>query len=112
MSCNCPVETALKLIGGKYKVLILWHLMNGTLRYGELARLIPEATPKMLTQQLRELEGDGLLTRTVYPVVPPKVEYSLTDLGRSLKPLLSSMYGWGASYMRDNGLEIGCGMEL
>ena len=68
---NCPVSATLKLIGGKYKSLILWHLMRGTMRYGEIQRLIPEATPKMLTQRL-ELENDGLLVRTVYPVVPPK----------------------------------------
>lgn len=117
MSCNCdglncPVDATLHLIGGKYKALILWHLVDGVLRHGELHRLIPQATPKMLTQQLRELENDNLLTRTVYPVVPPKVEYALTDLGRSLKPILSAMYDWGTGYMRDNGLEVSCSMTL
>jgi DNA-binding HxlR family transcriptional regulator len=115
MSCdcsglNCPVDATLRLIGGKYKALILWHLIGGTLRHGELHKLIPQATPKMLTQQLRELEGDRLLARRVYPVVPPKVEYSLTDFGRSLQPILSAMYYWGAGYMRDNGQEISCNM--
>lgn len=109
---NCPVDATLKLIGGKYKSLILWHLADNTLRYGELHKLIPQATSKMLTQQLRELERDKLLKRTVYPVVPPKVEYSLTDLGLSLKPILNAMYDWGAGYMQDNGLEIDCSMVL
>lgn len=107
---NCPVDATLRLIGGKYKALILWHLIDGTLRHGELQKLIPQATPKMLTQQLRELEGDNLLKRTVYPVVPPKVEYSLTDFGLSLRPILTAMYNWGSGYMKDNHLEIGCTM--
>lgn len=109
-SANCPVDATLKLIGGKYKGLILWHLVAGALRYGELHRLIPQATPKMLTQQLRELESDKLLIRTVYPVVPPKVEYALTDFGRSLKPILTSLYEWGDVYLRENGLEANCSM--
>jgi DNA-binding HxlR family transcriptional regulator len=109
---NCPVDATLRLIGGKYKALILWHLVNGALRHGELQRLIPQATPKMLTQQLRELEGDNLLSRKVYPVVPPKVEYALTDFGRSLMPILTAMYKWGAAYMRDRGKEISCTMIL
>ena len=107
---NCPVDATLRLIGGKYKALILWHLIRGTLRHGELRKLIPQATPKMLTQQLRELEGDRLLSRKVYPVVPPKVEYSLTDFGRSLQAILGAMYDWGAGYMADSGLEINCSM--
>lgn len=76
---NCPVDTTLDMIGGKYKSLILWHLINTTLRFGELRKLIPPATPKMLTQQLRELEENNLVIRTVYPVVPPKVEYKLSS---------------------------------
>lgn len=107
---HCPVDTTLRLIGGKYKALILWHLVDGAMRHGEIARIIPQATPKMLTQQLRELEADNLLTRTVYPVVPPKVEYALTDLGRSLRPILTAMYHWGNDYMRDNGVEANCSM--
>jgi Predicted transcriptional regulators len=109
---NCPVDETLRLIGGKYKSLILWHLMNGTLRHGELHKLIPQATAKMLTQQLRELEGDNLLSREVYPVVPPKVEYSLTELGRSLQPILVAMYNWGSDYMKDSGHEISCSMTV
>lgn len=108
---NCPVDATLRLIGGKYKALILWHLLSGALRHGELQKLIPQATPKMLTQQLRELEADNLLRREVFPVVPPKVEYSLTAAGRSLKPILAAMYEWGAGYMADNGLEISCSMK-
>ena len=77
-SFQCPVEATLQLIGGKYKSLILWHLIGKTLRFNELGKLIKSATPKMLTQQLRELENDGLINRVVYPVVPPKTEYSDT----------------------------------
>ena len=80
---HCPVEATLDLIGGKYKALILWHLINSTLRFNEIGKLIPQATPKMLTQQLRELEADGLIIRTVYPVVPPKVEYALVNLEKA-----------------------------
>lgn len=107
---NCPVDATLRLIGGKYKALILWHLMNGALRHGEIQKLIPQATPKMLTQQLREMEGDRLLTRTVYPVVPPKVEYGLTDLGRSLRPILAAMFDWGVGRLREHGLTANCSM--
>jgi len=96
---TCPVEATLRLVGGKYKAVILWHLMDaGTLRYHELHRRIPRATDKMLAQQLRELERDGLLRRAVYPVVPPKTEYSLTDFGRSLAPILDEMCRWGEWY--------------
>lgn len=101
-SFQCPVEATLQLIGGKYKSLILWHLIGKTLRFNELSKLISSATPKMLTQQLRELENDGLINRTVYPVVPPKVEYSLTAFGESLIPILESMCSWGASYLDEN----------
>jgi DNA-binding HxlR family transcriptional regulator len=109
---NCPVDATIRLIGGKYKSLILWHLVEDTLRFGQLQKLIPRATPKMLTQQLRELESDNLVVRTVYPVVPPKVEYTLTEFGLSLKPILNAMYQWGAGYMEDNGLTISCSMVL
>ena len=95
----CPVETTIHLIGGKYKAVILWHLRNQVLRYSELHRLIPAATPKMLTQQLRELERDGLVRREVFPVVPPRVEYSLTDFGRSMEPVLKAMSAWGKGYL-------------
>lgn len=107
---NCPVSAAIHLIGGKYKALLLWHLTGRTLRFSELRRLVPEATPKMLTQQLRELEEDGLVLREVYPVVPPRVEYSLTGRGKSLFPILEAMYDWGAELMQEEGLVPECSM--
>ncbi len=107
---NCPVEAALDLIGGKYKALILWHLSGGILRFSELRQRIPKATPKMLTQQLRELEADALIHREVYPVIPPKVEYSLTETGKSLMPILVAMRDWGATYLRGKDQEPCCFM--
>lgn len=98
---HCPVEASLSLVGGKYKAIILWHLMERTHRYSELRRLIPQATAKMLTQQLRELEADGIVHREVYPVVPPKTEYSLTEYGRTLSPIIQAMCDWGREYMAD-----------
>lgn len=107
---NCPVEATLDLIGGKYKSLILWHLSEGTLRFSELRNRIPKATPKMLTQQLRELEEQALIHREVYPVIPPKVEYSLTETGKSLLPILVAMRDWGANYLRMKDQEPCCFM--
>ena len=107
---NCPVEATLDLIGGKYKALILWHLSGSVLRFSELRNRIPKATPKMLTQQLRELEEQSLIHREVYPVIPPKVEYSLTETGRSLLPILVAMRDWGAAYLRGNDQEPCCFM--
>ena len=107
---NCPVEATLELIGGKYKALILWHLSNGKLRFSELRKVITTATPKMLTQQLRELEASALIHREVFPVVPPKVEYSLTETGRSLLPILVAMRDWGAGYLRKKDMEPCCFM--
>ena len=107
---NCPVEATLELIGGKYKALILWHLSGGKLRFSELRQRIPKATPKMLTQQLRELEAQELIHREVYPVIPPKVEYSLTDNGKSLLPILVAMRDWGAEYLRSKNQEPCCFM--
>ena len=95
---NCPVETTLLLIGDKWKVLILRDLIDGTKRFGELKKSIGTISQKVLTQQLREMEADGLVDRKVYPEVPPKVEYSLTEDGRSLKPILDSMKAWGEQY--------------
>jgi len=94
----------------KYKTLILWKLMGGTLRFSQLRKEVPCATPKMLTQQLRQLESDGLLRRKVYPEVPPKVEYSLTDFGKSIRPVLEAMYSWGTSYLHDKGMKANCSM--
>ena len=107
---HCPVETTLDLIGGKYKALILWHLSRETLRFSQLQKLISSATPKMLTQQLRELESQSLIFRKVYPEVPPKVEYSLTDLGKSLMPVLIAMRDWGADYLSSQNIEPNCFM--
>lgn len=107
---TCPVAVTLDLIGGKYKALILWHLSGRTLRFSELRKNIAGATPKMLTQQLRELEADKLIHREVFPIVPPKVEYSLTDLGKSLLPVLTSMRDWGSGYLKLQNLESNCFM--
>ncbi len=107
---NCPVEATLDLIGGKYKALIIWHLSSGKLRFSQLRQRIPKATPKMLTQQLRELESDGLIHREVYPVIPPKVEYSLTETGSTLMPILVAMRDWGAGYLRRKNEEPCCFM--
>ena len=104
---NCPVEATLELIGGKYKALILWNLSEGKLRFSDLRRVIT-ATPKMLTQQLRELEAQNLIHREVYPEIPPKVEYSLTDTGRSLMPILVAMREWGVRYLRGKDKELCC----
>jgi len=106
----CPVEATLELIGGKYKALILWHLSEKKLRFSELRKVIKHATPKMLTQQLRELEANALIHREVFPVIPPKVEYSLTDTGRSLLPILVAMRDWGAGYLRKKDMEPCCFM--
>ena len=97
----CPVNTTLSVIGGKWKVLILYHLVEQTQRFNELRRLLPEITQRMLTLQLRELEEDGLIHREVYPVVPPKVEYSLTDFGRTLLPVIGAMHQWGVEYSQE-----------
>ena len=94
----CPVETTLTLIGDKWKVLTLRDLMPGTKRFGELKKSIGGVSQKVLTAQLRDMEHSGLLTRTVYPEVPPRVEYTLTDLGKSLKPILDAMQNWGEAY--------------
>lgn len=107
---NCPVEATLELIGGKYKALILWRLSEGKLRFSQLRDQIHGVTPKMLTQQLRELEAKLLIRREVFPVVPPKVEYSLTELGQSLMPLLVAMRDWGSEYLRSKSMEPKCFM--
>lgn len=98
----CPVETTLMLIGDKWKVLILRDLMTGTKRFGELRRSIGGVSPKVLTAQLRAMEASGLVRRQVYAEVPPRVEYSLTALGRSLRPILDAMRDWGAQYQAQN----------
>ena len=107
---NCPVSATLNLVGGKYKALILWHLSESKLRFSELRKVITNATPKMLTQQLRELEAQELIHREVFPVIPPKVEYSLTELGKSLMPILVAMRDWGSGYLRNHAMEPNCFM--
>ncbi len=96
----CPVETTLTLIGDKWKVLILRDLMPGTKRFGELKKSIGSVSQKVLTAQLRDMEENGLVHREAYAEVPPRVEYSLTELGRSLKPILDSMWSWGEDYKK------------
>lgn len=98
----------LTVIGGKWKGAILYYLLDGTKRFGELSRLLPDVTQRMLALQLRELEADGLLTRTVFPQVPPKVEYALTEFGVTLRPLILAMSEWGAANryrLEDEGSE-------
>ena len=101
----CPVEMTLMLIGSKWKVLILRDLMPGTKRFGELKKSIGHVTQKVLTVQLRDMEEKKLLTRKVYAEVPPRVEYTLTETGYSLKPILDSMVIWGSAYQRENGAQ-------
>jgi DNA-binding HxlR family transcriptional regulator len=100
---HCPVEAAIDVIGGKWKPVILWWLQQRTWRFGELRRQIPDVTEKMLTQQLRELEADGVVARRVYATVPPKVEYSLTEYGQSLKRALRAICDWGRAHMERTG---------
>lgn len=103
---QCPMEACISMIGGKYKVIILYHLMGeGVLRYSQIARAIPKATPKMLSQQLKELENDGIIKRTLYPVVPPKTEYSLTPLGERIRPVIESLVMWSNIYYEEFKIE-------
>lgn len=99
----CGIEALLDVIGGKWKTLVLFHLIGGTKRFGELKKLMPGVTQRMLTNQLRELEADGFIHREVYKEIPPKVEYSLTTLGWSLQGILEQMCQWGEKYTKTNG---------
>lgn len=103
---ECPVRTTVRLLGGKYKSVVLWCLRDGKKRFSEIQAMVPEATGKMLTKQLRELEADGLIERRVYPVVPPKTEYSLTEFGRSAIPLIMDMSEWGIAYLEREGIPV------
>lgn len=103
-SYYCAIEAAMDIIGGKYKVLIIYELIGKTLRYSELQRLLPIATPRMLSRQLKELEADGIIHRELYPVVPPKTEYSLTELGQSLVPIIEELSAWGKAYYKRHNL--------
>lgn len=98
---GCPVEATLEVIGGKWKGIILFHLLQGTKRFNEFRRLMPDITQRMLTLQLRELESDGVIHREVYREVPPKVEYSLTEFGKTLEPIIVLMRDWGAKYQQE-----------
>ena len=100
-SGGCPVEATLDLIGGKWKGMLLYHLMSGTQRFNALKRNLPAITQRMLTKQLRELESAGVVNRVVYAEVPPRVEYSLSEMGRSLKPIISSLRKWGEDYLAE-----------
>lgn len=104
-SYHCTIEAGIAMIGGKYKIMILHHLMQGALRYNQIAKALPKATPKMLSQQLKELESDGIIKRTLYPVVPPKTEYNLTPLGEALKPVIESLCAWSQGYYEACGVE-------
>jgi DNA-binding HxlR family transcriptional regulator len=95
---GCPVEVTLNLIDGKWKGVILFHLQAGTCRFGELRRRMPRITQRMLTKQLRALEEDGLITRKIYPEVPPRVEYTLSEMGERLRPVIDVLYAWGEEY--------------
>jgi DNA-binding HxlR family transcriptional regulator len=101
--CNfgCPVEACLEVIDGKWKGVILYHLLDGTRRFNELSRLMPKVTQRMLTRQLRELEADGILTRTIFNEMPPRVEYTLTPLGRTLEPVLKTLQKWGSDHLQE-----------
>ncbi|MCY7009159.1 helix-turn-helix domain-containing protein [Fusobacterium simiae] len=103
---NCPLELTMDIVKGKWQCVILWHLRLGPLRFGQLQRRLPGVTQKMLSQQLLKLEQDCLLTRKVYPIIPPKVEYSLTEVGESFIPILHSMYSWGKNYSKMFGVRV------
>lgn len=111
-SCSCPLDATIAVIGGKYKIDIIYYLFGRTLRYGELAKLV-KATPKMLAEQLKELERDGIINRKLYPVVPPKTEYSLTELGTALCPAVVEMYKFGQKlYELHDMSRCGCHEDL
>ena len=97
---GCPVEACAEIMGGKWKGPILFYLLEGTRRFNELRRLLPDTTQRTLTKQLRELEEDGIINRIVFPEVPPRVEYSLSALGQSLRPIIVTMNDWGAGYLK------------
>ena len=98
---GCPVEATIAVVGGKWKCIILYHLLNSTKRFNELRRLMPDVTQRMLTRQLRELEDDKIIHREVYPEVPPKVEYSVTEFGRTLEPVMKVLQDWGSEYINE-----------
>ena len=108
-SFHCSVEATMAVLGGKYKAIIVWHLnVSKVMRYNEIQKAIPQATPKMLSQQLREMEADGVVRRKLYPVGPQKTEYSLTDLGMTLAPIVNAMSDWGHAYFDWLGVPDPC----
>lgn len=106
---GCAVEATISVIGGVWKPAILFHLLDGKMRFNAICRQNPAATPRMITLQLRELEADGIISRTIHPEVPPKVEYELTELGRTLEPVLVSMCRWGERLQELSGIPIDTG---
>ncbi|SNZ16521.1 winged helix-turn-helix transcriptional regulator [Hydrogenobacter hydrogenophilus] len=108
---ECPIELTLNVIGGKWKFLIIKELMAGPKRFSQLQKSIKGITQRMLTKQLRELERDGIVNRILYPQVPPKVEYTLTPVGKELKSVLSALHSWGLLYMQENGQGVSSGCE-
>lgn len=108
-SYHCPVEAAMDVVGGKYKAMIVYELIGGTRRYHEIQKSVPQATPRMLSKQLKELEEDGVINRVLYPVVPPKTEYSLTDMGKTLVPIVEALCKWGEHYFALAGVSVPCG---
>lgn len=112
LTFHCSVEATMAVLGGKYKAIIIWHLNRaGVMRYNEIQKAIPQATAKMLSQQLKELENDGIVKRKLYPVVPPKTEYSLTEVGKTLVPIIDEMCLWGNEYFRRLGIPNPCEEE-
>ncbi|SMF64221.1 transcriptional regulator, HxlR family [Paenibacillus uliginis N3/975] len=112
VSDKCPIEVSIEVLGGKWKPFILYYLLNGTKRFSELQRYIPSVSPKVLTQQLRDLEEDGIIVRHVYPIVPPKVEYSLTTYGESIRPVIDILFNWGTSHLELSRIESTCNHKL
>ena len=109
---HCTAEAAIAVIGGKYKAIIIWWLNEkGVMRYSEIQRRVPQATAKMLSQQLHEMESDGIISRKVYPVVPPKTEYALTNMGKATVPIVHAMDKWGADFFTQLGVPIPCDEE-
>ncbi len=109
---QCPLEATMDIIGGKYKGVIIGHLIDKTLRYSELQKLISYSTPKMLIQQLKELEAEGIIKRKLYPVVPPKTEYSLTKRGKTLIPAIIELNKWGMNYLKEKNIPCAYKGEL
>lgn len=103
---TCPVEAAMDVIGGKYKAQIVYELISGTKRYNEIQKALPQATPRMLSKQLKELEEDSIINRVLYPVVPPKTEYSLTEFGETLVPIVNALCKWGEHYFEMAGVPV------